>query len=94
MKMKLAKKFEYADEATYDEFERQRMVFRASNNFDLHQDYSESLEIEGFTSHVLAALNGIVPKNVSKNMYIIVTVFCGSYFYRRWLDKVRQLTDC
>eukprot|EP00750_Incisomonas_marina_P001367 INCI11140.1.p1 GENE.INCI11140.1~~INCI11140.1.p1 ORF type:complete len:484 (+),score=84.20 INCI11140.1:77-1528(+) len=93
MKMKLAKKFEYADEATYDEFERQRMVFRASNNFDLHQDYSESLEIEGFTSHVLAALNGIVPKNVSKNMYIIVTVFCGSYFYRRWLDKLCHATD-
>jgi hypothetical protein len=37
MKMKLDKKLEYADEATYLEFERQRMVFRACNNFDVHQ---------------------------------------------------------
>ena len=66
MKMKLEKKLEYADEATYHEFERQRMHFRAMNNFDVHQGYSETMEIEGFTSHVLAALNGVVPKNVSK----------------------------
>jgi hypothetical protein len=34
MKMKLEKKFEYADEETYNAFERQRLQFRANNNFD------------------------------------------------------------
>ncbi len=28
--------------------------------------YDETMEIQGFTTHVLAALNGVVPKNVSK----------------------------
>ena len=37
MKMKLDKKLEYADEATFQDFERQRLLFRAMNNFDVHQ---------------------------------------------------------
>ena len=57
------------------------------------QSYSESMEVEGFTTHVLTALNGEVPKNVSKQTYIIVTLFCGSYFYRMWLDKLCHSTD-
>ena len=51
------------------------------------------MEVEGFTTHVLTALNGEVPKNVSKQTYIIVTLFCGSYFYRMWLDKLCHSTD-
>lgn len=35
--MKLEKTLEYADEATYAEFERQRLYFRATNNRDIEQ---------------------------------------------------------
>ena len=64
--MKLEKKYEYADEATYQDFERQRILFRAMNNFDVHQGYSEDMVIHSFTTHVLTALDGVIPKFVSK----------------------------
>ena len=70
VKMELSKSYEYADEATALEFNRQRHNFRAANNFDVHQDYSESYIVGGYEQYALCCRHGEKPCFLG----------CGGYF--------------
>ena len=51
----------YADDLTAQEFDRQRINFRAANDFDVHQSYSESYIIRGYEQYALCCRHGVKP---------------------------------
>ena len=50
VKIELDKDYEYNDEETYRSFRYQRMHFRRTNDYDVHQSYTESYIIPGYSS--------------------------------------------
>jgi hypothetical protein len=61
VKLELSKSYQYADDFTAAEFSRQRHNFRALNNRDVHQDYSETYIIRGYEQYALCCRHGVKP---------------------------------
>jgi len=83
VRVEMQKGITYHDQLTFQWFEAQRHMFRASNDFDVYQNYWEDININGYKPHILCVPAGVEkPKTMSLGFYVLSTFLCANWFFR------------
>ena len=87
VKLHLALDMIFAQDGTQQDYERQRELFKARNRWDTHQDYSESLAMDGYNEFNLVRVSDYKPACFNMGWYFIFTLLLAVEFYKMYVDK-------
>lgn len=76
-----------AEDGTQGDFEHQKYSFIARNNWDVHYDFSERLELDGYNEHTLVRVSDYNPPCFSSFWFIFFTLLTMVEFYKFYMDK-------
>jgi len=88
-KLKLKKRFVFANQFTRSEFERQRAHFRQVNKRDVHQDFTQTFNCPGFRSRLLSeSVKGYKPWCLNVQFYLFFHLCFLGPCYRWWFSSI------
>jgi len=88
-KLKLNKRYVFANQFTKNEFNRQKVSFKENNRRDTHQDFSESFIVPGFKDRLLCeAVKGDKPGCLNAEYYCLFHLLFLGPCYRWWFSSI------